>query len=103
MATTWRVPGASGTWNTGGNWSPSSIPGDQADVILDGSATAYSVSLDVDTAALNSLTIGTDGGSGNVTLAVGSYTLNVIGSGGTDTITLQGTGGSHITIGGGRI
>ncbi|MGC2413873.1 MAG: Hint domain-containing protein, partial [Stellaceae bacterium] len=104
----WTNPGTSGNWSSGANWTnpgnPGNPPGATDDVVLgDTLTTPYTVTLDVSSAALDSLTLGST--TGGVTLAVGSNTLDVLGTGAgfTDAITLQGTNGSEITIAGGTI
>src|SRR5207253_6248918 len=90
---TWQ--GGSTSWNTLGNWSPSGVPVAGDDVII-GSTGASAPFLDVNTAALNSLTI-----SASRTLAVGTFTLNVTGTAAA-AINLLASG-AQISIGGGTI
>ena len=76
MATrTWANPNG-GLWSVKTNWSPNGVPAGGDDVFINAGGT-YTVTLDVNSAALNSLTLG---GSG-VTLAVGTSTLRVSGTG----------------------
>lgn len=102
---TWLTPGTSGNWNVPANWD-TGVPGDGDAVVIGDGGTPYTVTVDLATApatgSLGSVTLGTALGSGGVTLAVGANTLNVLGTG-TDTITLQGTSGSNISIAGGII
>ena len=103
MAKKWKGSGTttnptSGNWSKPSNWSSSGAPGSGADVILGGNST-YTLTVNVSaTANLDSLTI-TDPGA---TLALGSATLNVTGTGGgaTDRVDVQA---GHITIAGGTI
>jgi Domain of unknown function (DUF4347) len=106
----WTGPGsvsnpADGNWNTDANWFPSGVPNANDDVILGGtiSAGAYTVTLDGDSAPLDSITINS-AGIGPTTLAVGAFTLDVTGSGlgSPDTVGVIGTG-NGITITGGAI
>jgi hypothetical protein len=100
----WTGPGsvsnpADGNWNTDANWFPSGVPDANDDVILGGtiSAGAYTVTLDGDSAPLDSVTINS-AGIGPTTLAVGAFTLDVTGSGigAPDTVGVIGTGnGNH--------
>jgi hypothetical protein len=83
----WTGPGsvinpADGNWNTDANWFPSGVPAANDDVVLGGtiSARAYTVTLDADSAPLDSVTINS-AGIGPTTLAVGAFTLDVTGSG----------------------
>src|ERR1041385_6547878 len=99
MATvSWLNPGTSGNWSDAANWSSAAVPATGDDVTLGDGAGPYTVTLDVSSENLDSLTLGST--TGGVTLAVGSNTLTVLGTGGgaTDTITLQGTDSSEITI-----
>jgi hypothetical protein len=101
-ARSWASPGASAAWSPG-LWTLGLAPASGDDVTIGGSATSYTVTLNIDSPAINSLTLGTNGGAGNATLDVGTHNLNVTG-GSSDTITLLGSGlGSHLTIGGGTI
>ena len=108
----WTGPGpgsvtnpADGKWNTDGNWFPSGVPTSNDDVILGGGITAgsYTVTLDVDSQALVSVTINS-AGIGPATLAVGAHTLGVTGNGlgAVDTVVVTGAG-NGITIAGGAI
>ena len=63
----------------------------------------YTVTLDVNSAALDSLTINFSNGTSVATLAIGSKTLNVNGSGSGATDTVSVTGINAITIAGGTI
>jgi hypothetical protein len=83
-----------GKWSASANWSPAVVPAAGDDVILAGSAN-YGVTLDTNTASLNSLTINNSG----ATLAIVTFTLNVAGSG-ASAINLQA---GQITIAGGTI
>ena len=106
----WTGPGsainpADGNWNTDANWLPSGVPATNDDVILSGTSTAgtYTVTLDVDPATLNSVTINS-AGTGPATLAVGVFTLDVTGNGSLATDTVGVTGATNgITIAGGAI
>src|SRR5882724_6125540 len=97
--------GSTGTWSTAGSWSPTGVPADTDDVVLPGTAGGYTLTLDVVSAALDSLQIGDGAGAGAITFAIGAATLNVTGGGGgaTDTITMNEPGGAVISIGGGSI
>jgi hypothetical protein len=108
----WTGPGqssvtnpADGKWNDPGNWSPFGVPTSNDDVILGGGITAgsYTVTLDVDSQALDSVTINS-AGIGPATLAVGAHTLGVTGNGlgAVDTVVVTGAG-NGITIAGGAI
>jgi hypothetical protein len=52
-----------GKWNDDGNWFPFGVPNSNDDVILGGGITAgsYTVTLDVDSPALDSVTINSAG------------------------------------------
>lgn len=106
----WTGPGsvsnpADGNWNTDANWFPSGVPATNDDVILGGilSAGAYTVTLDADSAPLDSVTINS-ASIGPTTLAVGAFTLDVTGSGfgAPDAVGVIGSG-NGITIAGGAI
>src|SRR4051794_38870303 len=103
---TWATPGTSGNWNVDANWGPlPGVPAATDDVTIGGSATAFTVTLDIaTTGALDSLTLG-DGVNGNVILSLGANALDVSGAGvgATNDILLQGAGGSTITVQGGSI
>ena len=90
-----------GLWNTASNWSPSGVPAAGDDVTIAGN-TAYTLTLNVTTAALNSVTIGSTNASG-ATLAVGANTLNVNGTGSGATDTLSLTGSNKVTIAAGGV
>ncbi|MBV9862594.1 MAG: hypothetical protein JO267_10650, partial [Alphaproteobacteria bacterium] len=104
----WENPGTSGNWSVGSNWSTGASPTFQEDAVLGNYGSPYTVTLDVNTPALDSLTIG-QGSASNapVTLDIGAETLNVTGtgSGATDTITLDAnnTGPNELYIEGGTI
>lgn len=92
---TWKGSGStsspkSGNWNKSSNWSPSGVPLAGDSVVLAGHST-YTLTLNVATPNLNSLTINDLG----ATLAVGTSTLTVTG---TSSVSL-----GHITIAGGKI
>jgi large repetitive protein len=99
MATkTWTGGGTvqlpvTGNWNKSTNWSLAGIPGVGDDVVLAGTGN-YSVTLNVNSGALNSLTV-TDP---TATLAIGSFTLSISGSSAT-AVNLAG----KITIANGTI
>src|SRR5438552_3934521 len=101
---TWANPGTDGTWNVPANWTGGAVPIADDDVTLGGFTVSYTVTLDITTAALDSLNVGT-GDTGSVTLSLGAFSLDVTGAGGgaTDTITLNEAGGASIAIGGGTI
>jgi hypothetical protein len=94
-----------GKWNDPGNWSPLGVPTSNDDVILGGGITAgsYTVTLDFDSPALDSVTINS-AGIGPATLAVGAHTLGVTGNGlgAADSVVVTGAG-NGITIAGGAI
>ena len=96
---TWSHTG-SGNWSSGANWTggegAGGIPGAGQDVVIPNQASAYTVTLDVDSANLNSIAIQ----SANETLAVGTHTLNVTGTGAS---AIDLTGGGKITLAGGTI
>jgi hypothetical protein len=96
---------ADGKWDAAVNWSPFGVPNSNDDVVLGGGITAgsYTVTLDVDSAALDSLTINSVG-IGPATLDVGTSTLGVTGNGlgALDTVGVTGAG-NGITIAGGAI
>jgi RHS repeat-associated protein len=100
MATkTWTGGGTtsrpkSANWGTSADWSPAGVPGTGDDVIIDGSG-SYAVTLNINTANLNSLTINNSG----ATLAIGSFTLNVTGTAASAINLLAG----KLTISGGTI
>ena len=75
--------GTTGTWSTAANWNPAGVPADGDDVALPDSGSPYTLTLDVDTALLDSLAIGDPAaGVGLITLDLGAFTLNVNGTGG---------------------
>ncbi len=90
---TW-IGASGGDWGTGGNWSPTGVPGSTATVVFNSAISSVSVasaesveSISFDTSA-GSITIGSTGG-GVLTLASGGTTqmLNTLtGSGLTETI-----------------
>ena len=77
-ARSWASPGASAAWSPG-LWTLGLAPASGDDVTIGGSATSYTVTLNIDSPAINSLTLGTNGGAGNATLDVGTHNLNVTG------------------------
>ncbi|MBR0843457.1 DUF4347 domain-containing protein, partial [Bradyrhizobium liaoningense] len=98
MATkTWTGGGTtidpnSQNWNTAGNWSPSGVPAAGDDVIIGGSSGgSYTVTLNTDTPALNSLTINFTANAATLSIGTGR-TLNV-----TNTVSLTGTNGISIS------
>jgi hypothetical protein len=84
-----------GKWNDDGNWFPFGVPNSNDDVILGGGITAgsYTVTLDVDSPALDSVTINS-AGIGPATLDVGTHTLGVTGNGlgAADSVGVTGAG-----------
>jgi hypothetical protein len=66
---TWKHHGTSDGWSTARNWATSEVPAADDDVVIAGSTTNNVTSL---SPALDSLTLGTDGGNGSVTLKAGS-------------------------------
>ncbi len=73
-----------GEWSEPANWSRNAVPGEGDNVIIDvGSATDYSIVIDSDTAALNSLTVSGSGivfsGEGTITGPVTIDTHNLAG------------------------
>jgi hypothetical protein len=94
----------SGDWSTASNWSGGSVPAVGDDPVLGGtSGSGYVVTLDTNSAALDSLNFSFSNGGAASILAIGSNTLNVNGtaSGATDTLTLSGD--NIITIQGGTL
>ncbi|MEK9283021.1 Ig-like domain-containing protein [Bradyrhizobium sp. ISRA442] len=99
-AKTWTGGGStgnpnSGNWSSSGNWSPSGVPAAGDDVTIGGnSGGSYTVTLDVSSAALNSLTMNFNN---TATLLIGSgKTLNV-----TNTVSLNST--NIISMSGGTV
>src|SRR3990172_1257962 len=89
-AKTWN--GSTTSWNTGGNWSPPGVPGVGDDVTFDGTS-VQNCTLDVATAALNSLTLA-DAYTG--AFNANGYAVNVTGGGNVDL-----TSGGTVNLGGG--
>jgi uncharacterized repeat protein (TIGR01451 family) len=67
-ATHW-INASGGNWNTASNWSTGTVPTAANDVVIDANGT-YTVSLDINNPAFNSLTVG--GGTGTQTLDLGA-------------------------------
>jgi hypothetical protein len=85
-----------GDWNALGNWSPSGVPADGDKVVLGGDITSsdYAVTLNTDSADLQSVTIGGSGGFPTLDIqALGSLNVN-------NAVTL---GHAFITMEGGEI
>ena len=95
----------SGNWNVASNWSPSGVPTAGDDVVLGGSGISgdYTVTLNINTPRLDSLTINDSSFFGQATLAIGSFTLDVTGTGSGHTNAVSVSNGNHITIVGGTI
>ncbi len=96
----WSSPGTSSNWNDPNNWTPTGVPLAGDDVVIGGTVGSdYTVTLDIDTTALDSLTLDFSNGTNVATLAIGTCTINVNGTGGTDAVTVSGN--NAITIAGG--
>ena len=103
-ARSWASPGTNGNWNTAGSWSPIGVPVAGDDVTIGGtSGSSYTVTLNVNTPALDSLTMNFSNGANTATLAIGTNTLNVNGTGVGATDTLATSANNNITISGGGI
>lgn len=91
-----------GDWSVAANWLDGAAPVAGDDAVLGGSAggNPYTVTLDVSTPALNSLTINAASGA---TLAVGANTLNVNGTGSGATDTINVAANNSVTMAGGAL
>src|SRR4051794_21203841 len=89
--------GGSGNWSDPTKWD-NGVPAAGDDAVLVGGG--KTITLDVDTASLNSLTFNT---ASNITFNIGTFTLNVGGTSADSISTADSTGNEKITISGGTI
>ncbi len=101
MATkTWKNRGSSDAWSTASDWTTREVPAADDDVVIAGSTPPCAVTCNVTSSspALDLLTLGTNGGNGNVTLATGANQTLEIGGTDTDSMTIVTSGGPALSL-----
>ena len=101
MATkTWKNRGSSDAWSTASDWTTREVPAADDDVVIAGSTPPCAVTCNVTSSspALDLLTLGTNGGNGNATLATGANQTLEIGGTDTDSMTIVTSGGPALSL-----